>query len=469
MTEKENNTGNLTINSPRAFPAPGKYEVPQTITLMSHTPGAVIHYTRDGSAPDLSSPVFDPYRLIPMYEFGQQVPSETSVFNFRAIAVVGDQSSEERTFAYELNPRGKEVYLSHAVAPGVRMILDYQNDKMYLVTGSQRCLLIDAGMGGGDLRGYIEAYTGGLPIDVAITHGHPDHIAKMGQFQVDCDVYMNLADIPMIKNFVEHMHYEIDPEKIKDLREGFVFDLGNRKLRVYEVPGHTKGCVVLLDEENRILFSGDAIGSNQPTIVDALWMQNSANTVDEYLSTLQVFRAKIGGKVKVTFGGHNMIGSVGEAYLDNLQAAAQKLVDEGIGVLTPAPRPTGVWQVVYGDRLTDLNWAAINVNKDKCLSAPPDKIASLSNLELKGGCLDAEFRPAQLSYTATVEEDAALFSIIPTTTSSRYAALKINGVEAKSGSPFAVWLEKEKEAGPFAIEVTSPDGTVTATYTVKFR
>ena len=58
----------------------------------------------------------------------------------------------------------------------------------------------------------------------------------------------------------------------------------------------------------------------------------------------------------------------GEAYLDNLQRAAQTLVDGGVDVLVPSLRPTGVWQVVTGDRLTDPNWAAINVSKETCLS-----------------------------------------------------------------------------------------------------
>jgi glyoxylase-like metal-dependent hydrolase (beta-lactamase superfamily II) len=449
---------NQPVNPPSAYPAPGIYDDPRMITLSSSTPGAVIHYTRDGSAPSLSSPTFDPYRLVPMFEFGQNAPDEPSFFTFRAIAAVGERASAERSFSYELRPRAKDVYLSEEVAPGVRMIRDFFNDKMYLVTGSRKALLIDAGMGTGDLRGYVEQFTGGLPIEVVITHGHPDHIAKMGQFQADCPVYMNLDDLPMIKLFIERMHYAIDLEKIHDLREGAVLDLGDRTLRVYEVPGHTKGSIVLLDEANGILFSSDAIGSNRPTIVDALWMQNSESRIDEYLSTLQVFRAKTAGKFNRAFGGHNDGATTGQTYLDALQEAAQKLVDQGPAVLTPAPRPTGVWQVVHGDRLTDPNWAAINVNRDKCLTAPPEQIASLSNLQIQGGQLHPAFRPAILSYTASAP--AGQVSLTPTATSRRCRSLKVNGAAAQSGKP------REVEAGEVTIEVTSPDGTVTNTYRV---
>ena len=141
---------------------------------------------------------------------------------------------------------------------------------------------------------------------------------------------------------------------------------------------------MLFDVKNGILISGDAIGSNGPTIVDALWLQMSQDGVDQYLSALQVFHGKVAGKIKYICGGHGALYLEGETYLDNLQEAAQQLVDLGKEVLVPSPRPAGVWKSVCGDRLTDPNWASINVNRDAFMTAPPDKIVSLSNLQVKG-------------------------------------------------------------------------------------
>jgi len=62
---------------------------------------------------------------------------------------------------------------------------------MYVVIGSARALLIDAGLGTGTLRALVEWMIGGLPLDVVITHGHPDHIAAMRQFQDRYTVSMN--------------------------------------------------------------------------------------------------------------------------------------------------------------------------------------------------------------------------------------------------------------------------------------
>ena len=141
-----------------------------------------------------------------------------------------------------------------------------------------------------------------------ITHGHPDHIAAMGQFQDRYNVSMNHRDLPMVQGFVERLGYRIDLEQIDDLREGAVFDLGDRTLKVYEVPGHSAGHVVLFDEANGILLASDAVGSNRPTITDSLWMQFAGMApIDDYLSSLQVFRSKVAGKIQEIYGGHNDI------------------------------------------------------------------------------------------------------------------------------------------------------------------
>jgi glyoxylase-like metal-dependent hydrolase (beta-lactamase superfamily II) len=457
------------VQTPTAFPAPGLYDRAPMITLLSDSPGAEIHYTTDSSPPTTASPSFDPYRLIPLEEFGKVVPEGKRTYVIQAIAQVEGQTSEARAYTYEIEPRARDEYTSQELAPGIRVIYDFDNDKMYLLTGSQRALLIDAGMGSGDLRGYVESFTGDLPLDVFITHGHPDHIARMGQFQADCDVYMHLDDLPMVQRFVERLGFEIDLDQIEDVREGFVFDLGDRQLEVYHVPGHSPGCQVLLDKENGMLFSGDAIGSNDPTIVDALWLQMSEDRVDQYLSTLQVFRSKVAGKIKRTYAGHGAPCLHGEAYLDHLEEAAQRLVDQGVQVLTPSPRPSGGWQTVSGDRLSDPNWAAINVNRDHCLTAPPDQIATLSNLQLTGGSLNEPFKPDRLTYAVDLDPDLMQIEIVPTATSRRCAALRIDGVEAVSGQPFVIPLGEKATPSSFSIEVVSPDRSTTRTYTLEMR
>jgi len=138
-----------------------------------------------------------------------------------------------------------------------------------------------------------------------------------------------------------------------------------------------------------------------------------------------------------------------------------------VDVLTPSPRPSGVWQVVSGDRLSDPNWAAINVNRDRCLTAHPDQIASLSNLQFKGCTLNEAFKPSIFAYTADLDPNVSEVEIVPTATSRRYAALKINGVEARSGQPFAALIKGEVTPTMLSVEVVSPDRSTTCVYMVK--
>lgn len=50
---------------------------------------------------------------------------------------------------------------------------------MYLIIGQKRAALIDAGWDyDGDLPALCHALTGGLPVDLLIAHGHPDHVAQ---------------------------------------------------------------------------------------------------------------------------------------------------------------------------------------------------------------------------------------------------------------------------------------------------
>jgi len=357
--------------APSVFPAAGTYAVSQLATLLCATPGARIHYTLDGSRPNTSSPVFDPYRLIALAGSHAGERGQTHDYTIRAFAArEGLLDSPEAVFQFTISTRDQDQYVCEEVFPGVFRIRDYEDDKMYLLRGSQRALLVDAGMGKGDLRGVVEPLAGGLPLDLVITHAHPDHIAQIGRFQDDCAVYMNRRDLPMLERFSQMFGYPIDAGRILDAAEGHSFDLGDRRLTVYELPGHTPGSIVLLDEASGLLISGDAVGSNRPNIVDALWMQfPDMPPIDVYLAELTRFRAITAGKLKTILNGHNDLPLAAEPYLDHLEAAARQLVERGADALTPSLRPPGIWQSVHGDRLSDPNWAGINVDRERFLSS----------------------------------------------------------------------------------------------------
>lgn len=168
-------------------------------------------------------------------------------------------------------------------APGTYEIDEFDCASIFLFVGEERALLMDTGIGIGDLKGLVETITD-KPYDVVITHGHGDHIGGAGWFsevwmnEKDWDGYPFPQDMEWRIEYVqmiskrEHKYYPYDIEtdirpwpavpKRKPLVDGQVFDLGGRTLTFYECPGHTPGEMVAIDDKNRILFCGDACNNN---------------------------------------------------------------------------------------------------------------------------------------------------------------------------------------------------------------
>lgn len=139
----------------------------------------------------------------------------------------------------------------------------------YLVTGSERGLIIDTMNGFENVKALAETLTD-LPLTVVNTHGHPDHFYGNIYFE---QAYLHPADIPLAEAYYQKHLFQKEAEKsglklaeFLPVEEGMCFDLGGMALEVYEVPGHTPGGIVLLDRKDRILFTGDSINVHT-------WMQ----------------------------------------------------------------------------------------------------------------------------------------------------------------------------------------------------
>ncbi|MDE3179236.1 MAG: cadherin-like beta sandwich domain-containing protein, partial [Acidobacteriota bacterium] len=254
---------------------------------------------------------------------------------------------------------------------------------------------------------------------------------------------------------------DVIEKNVLPLHDGEQIDIGGRSLTIYAVPGHTPGSIVIFDKTTGNLFSGDAFGSNSPSIPDAAWMQFDQVSLDVYLAAVKSVRAKLGNGVKYIMTGHNDHPLKGETYLDNLELALQSLMDKGDAALTPSFRPPGLRQVIVGDRFHDPNWVAINVNQDHYLPAPVDKISGLTRLVVAGMKLTPAFTPKVKEYTAEKRPGAGSATIIAEPTSSR-SALTINGAPVPAGKPYTLQLSGSK----IEISVESPDGTRRSVYTV---
>lgn len=167
-------------------------------------------------------------------------------------------------------------YPVEKIADDTYMISDFGIANCYLLVGEEKALLIDCGLGIGDLKGAVENITD-KPLVVAGTHGHVDHVSGDGQFDEifvpECDCGRNYSfqtSYLLRKAFLLASKGVVDDSiKPKDLvkyekrakvvpfQDGKVFDLGGRKVVARHFAGHTLGSTVFLDEQSKIAFVGD--------------------------------------------------------------------------------------------------------------------------------------------------------------------------------------------------------------------
>ena len=147
---------------------------------------------------------------------------------------------------------------------------------MYLVCGDTRALLIDLGNNYVDgyakdviaprknaaeeLREVVRRLAGERPLEAALTHAHPDHDGMTGAL-LDGKVTLWMSD-GEDKTALQTQH-NLDPAVYKLFAAGKkTFDLGGgRTVETIPVRGHSSGGTVYLLKKDRLLFTGDAIGS----------------------------------------------------------------------------------------------------------------------------------------------------------------------------------------------------------------
>ena len=125
--------------------------------------------------------------------------------------------------------------------PGVRF---------FLLTGSERALLIDSGMETHNALELAKELTD-LPISLLNTHADGDHLGSCHEFPC---FYMHLSEASNYFHGREPRGGTILP-----VADGDILDLGGRPIRVIAIPGHTPGSIALLDQNSRFLFSGDTV------------------------------------------------------------------------------------------------------------------------------------------------------------------------------------------------------------------
>jgi hydroxyacylglutathione hydrolase len=144
----------------------------------------------------------------------------------------------------------------------------YQGNYSYLILGTQRAVLFDAGTGLRDIVPVVRSLTS-LPVTVIASHLHFDHVGALGRFDRTAALDKMTLRTRAPGSLLTLQRYEYlgfaDRHQSLEFRvdewwaPDSTVDLGGRTLRVLATPGHTPTSVSLYDASRRQLFAGDFI------------------------------------------------------------------------------------------------------------------------------------------------------------------------------------------------------------------
>lgn len=150
----------------------------------------------------------------------------------------------------------------------------------YLFVGTEKAVLVDTGLGVGNIRTIVEALTE-LPVVVVTSHAHWDHTGGHHLFDrfsahvLERDwiesswrrYTKEIGDWLVKEPFSQEppSHFDIKKyrpfgSKVDNLHsDGDVLDLGGRRLEIIHTPGHSPGHVCIYEEERGYLATADLL------------------------------------------------------------------------------------------------------------------------------------------------------------------------------------------------------------------
>jgi glyoxylase-like metal-dependent hydrolase (beta-lactamase superfamily II) len=135
----------------------------------------------------------------------------------------------------------------------------FEKPFLYLMLGAREAMLVDTGAGGADAAPIVSAILsrdaarrGGppLPLLVVHSHGHSDHVAGDASFRAD----------PSIR-YVEGTEAAVTAFFGLSAWPGGAaeYDLGDRVLDVFPIPGHGPASIAIYDRRTGVLLTGDVL------------------------------------------------------------------------------------------------------------------------------------------------------------------------------------------------------------------
>ena len=209
----------------------------------------------------------------------------------------------------------------------------FQEVISYLILGSKSALLFDTGLGIGRIDRVVKALTP-LPVTVLNSHTHFDHVGGNADFDrilaMDTDyTRANARGFPheAVKGEVapdalcHGLPTGFDPAAYRTrpytptqfIKDGHIIDLGERRLTVLHVPGHTPDAVALLDAAAGAVFTGDTFYES------TIWLYVPETDLAAYAASVDRLAAMV-PRLKRLHPAHNVAAS-DPVWLSRLQVA----------------------------------------------------------------------------------------------------------------------------------------------------
>jgi glyoxylase-like metal-dependent hydrolase (beta-lactamase superfamily II) len=127
---------------------------------------------------------------------------------------------------------------------------NFEKPFLYLILGSKEAMLVDTGADGADAAAAVAGLLRDLPLLVVHSHGHADHVAGDAGFQGRERVRLVEGAQPAVAAFFG----------LPDWPHGVAqYELGDRVLDVFAIPGHEPASIAIYDRRTGILLTGDVL------------------------------------------------------------------------------------------------------------------------------------------------------------------------------------------------------------------